>query len=59
MTPQQIKDNAPDGATHYDSSGDYWKVISRSESYFTYDGGWIRYAFDCHVDIRNGCIKPL
>ena len=24
MTPQQIKDNAPSGATHYDEQ-DYWK----------------------------------
>jgi hypothetical protein len=60
MTPQQIKENAPQGATHYDKSGDYWKVISNHESYFTEDGiEWTRYLFPCDVDIKNGDIKPL
>ena len=28
MTTQQIKDNAPDGATHYDEFGNYFKLDS-------------------------------
>lgn len=60
MTPQQIKANAPEGATHYDKSGDYWKVVSNYESYFTANRiDWIRYAFPCNVDIKNGFIKPI
>jgi hypothetical protein len=55
-----IKSKAPQGATHYDKSGDYWKVICDCESYFTEDGvKWIKYAFPCDVDIKNGFIKPL
>lgn len=55
-----IRKQAPEGATHYDKSGDYWKVISNYESYFTADGvRWIKYAFPCNVDIKNGFIKPL
>ena len=60
MTIDEIRKNAPVGATHYDKSGDYWKVISNHESYFTEDGiKWIRYSFHCDVDIKNGYIKPL
>ena len=49
------------GATHYDHSGDYWKVISDTESYFycLLDKKWIRYAFNHNEDIENGHIKPL
>ena len=55
-----IRSKAPEGATHYDKSGDYWKVISNYESYFTADGvKWIKYAFPCNIDIKNGFIKPL
>lgn len=28
MTPQQIKDNAPSGATHIDQMGRYWDFIN-------------------------------
>lgn len=59
MQIDDIKKNAPYGATHYDESGDYWKVIDDLESYFTDGGNWVRYAFPCYVDIRNGFIKPL
>lgn len=59
MTPQEIKDNAPEGATHYDISGDYWKIISDKESYFKISSGWIRYAFPCYEEIISGYIKPL
>jgi hypothetical protein len=57
----KIKDNAPEGSTHYDKHGDYWKIINNRESYFKVSdhGEWVRYEFDHNHDIKNGYIKPL
>ena len=61
MTEQEIRDNKPDGATHYDSAGDYWKIVSDTVSYFycSMANKWIRYAFDHNEGIADGYIKPL
>lgn len=59
MTIEEIRKGAPEGATHYDDSGDYWRVIDDLDSYFTDGDKWVRHAFPCYVDIKNGFIKPL
>jgi hypothetical protein len=33
MTPQQIKDNAPQGATHYATDDEGWFTYLRAESW--------------------------
>ncbi len=60
MTKQQIKANAPEGSTHVDHGGIYWKLVSSYESYFTVDGiNWIRFDLPIDIAINNGLIKPL
>lgn len=59
MNIDEIKKNAPDGATHYDKSGDYWK-INGDIAYFTCVNSWVRYAFnDVQMKISRGYIIPL
>lgn len=59
MNIDEIRANKPEGATHYDKGGDYWKVVSNKESYFHYENMWVRYAFDHNEDMKQGLIKPL
>ena len=62
MTPQQIKANAPEGATHIDKAGDYWKVVSDDESYFIRldcDNKWVRYIFKTSRAFRSHNLQPL
>lgn len=54
MTPQQIKDDAPEGATHYaDQYGvEYFKL--KRKIIYIYDDGW-------HLLVKEqwGFIRPL
>ena len=62
MTKDQIQTNKPDGATHIDKVGDYWKVVSDDESYFIrldYDNKWVRYIFKTSRAFRNHNLQPL
>ena len=60
MTEQEIKDNTPEGATHIDGYGDYWRVSSSDVAHFFMNGKWFRYAFRDHEHyIKIGQIKPL
>ena len=59
MTIEEIRNRAPEGATHYDDSGDYWIIKNNYEAYFTDGSRWIRYAFPVQIDIDSGYIKPL
>lgn len=62
MTEIQIQANKPDGATHIDKHGDYWKVISDDEAYFiepSYDNKWVRYIFKTSRAFRNHNLQPL
>lgn len=44
MTPQQIKANAPEGATHIDSEYIFWKICH--EGVFKYGWfGWVEERF--------------
>lgn len=48
MTPQQIKDNAPCGATHYlDSNDSYYKLKENNVLLHT-DAGWIKSCFEAY-----------
>lgn len=55
MTIEEIRKNAPDGATHYDDYGGYYKV-----SFFTYKwmGEW---SCDWHILMHEPYfkLKPL
>lgn len=44
MTTQQIKDNAPDGATHIDHMGRYWDF---KKMLVFVDGKWIKDKTGC------------
>lgn len=56
MNNERIKTDAlsdaveiPEGATHIDKHGDYWKVVNKNEAHFMFNGRWIRYAFTDHM----------
>ena len=61
MTPQQIKDSAPEGATHIDRVGYYLKHTDDGWFVFSKLGyGWSKEPFiftDCELDLYE--IKPL
>lgn len=56
MTPQQIKANAPDGATHYNQSDYYFKNIKGAscEMWDPYNQRW----FETYVSVFD-VFKPL
>lgn len=61
MTPDQIKKNAPEGVTHYDIYGDWWKIEGDKAWFsFKWHNKWNRYAFtDIQEYINDGTVKPL
>lgn len=58
MTPQQIKDNAPDGAKYIDNQGDYWKVFKK-QPYFYRNKEWIAYILSLKIAKQKYQLKPL
>lgn len=61
MNIEEIRKNAPKGATHYDIYGDWWKV-NGIVAHFMYKNGskWRGYAFDdIAKHISKGDVKPL
>lgn len=58
MNIEEIRKNAPKGATHIDKEKDYWHVVSDDELYFYWDG-WVRYLFTLDRAIKKFRIKPL
>ena len=62
MNIEEIRKNAPEGATHYDKFGGYWKIVRNDGAYFKRRRGdrWCKYAFDDYMEyINDGTIKPL
>lgn len=55
MTKQEIIDNAPDGATHYDEHLNYYKVMYNLILMHTFFG-WANVS--CRPNINNK-LKPL
>ena len=45
MTQQQIKDDAPLGATHYLVSNNIVKYYKNDNGFLVYNDGWFRLAF--------------
>lgn len=61
MTTQQIKDNAPDGATHIDKNGEYWKIGEDGKIYMNFSESipWISYFYKLSTAKRKYKLKPL
>lgn len=60
MTPQQIKDGAPDGATHYRHTEyahniKYYKLVNKEWHFYSYDGNWYQSKHVTSIDQ----LKPL
>lgn len=58
MTIEEIQEEKPDGATHIDNQGDYWKVVGDIELYF-HMGCWIEYIFTLDRAKEKYELKPL
>ena len=61
MNIEEIIEAKPEGATHYDIHGDYWKIIG-DVAWFNIKGRgkWTRYAFtDIQSYINDGTVKLL
>ena len=55
MTPQQIKANAPEGATHYEIDGRfiyYYKFNNINISIWNRNKGWLLKPIEWAVDIK-------
>jgi len=59
MIEQEIKANAPDGATHYDDSADYYVVKENSVVEIWTGEKWRAPVFNWDDELRLGIIKPL
>ena len=59
MTKDEIKQNAPSGATHYDNGGDYYVIEENSVVKIWTGEKWRTPIFDWDDELRSGTIKPL
>lgn len=51
MTEQEIKDNAPNGSTHYDLSGNYYIVRVKTVAW-KWNDNWKPVMFQINEDIK-------